>query len=48
LRCLAGIERLSSGRISIGGKLVADTNLHLTPERRRLAMVFQDMPCGRT
>jgi iron(III) transport system ATP-binding protein len=42
LRCLAGIERLSSGRISIGGKLVADTNLHLAPERRRLAMVFQD------
>jgi ABC-type Fe3+/spermidine/putrescine transport system ATPase subunit len=42
LRCLAGIERLSSGRISIGGKLVADTNLHLPPERRHLAMVFQD------
>jgi len=42
LRCLAGIERLSSGRISISGKLVADTNLHLPPERRRLAMVFQD------
>jgi ABC-type Fe3+/spermidine/putrescine transport system ATPase subunit len=42
LRCLAGIERLSSGRISIGGKLVADNSLHLAPERRRLAMVFQD------
>jgi iron(III) transport system ATP-binding protein len=42
LRCLAGIERLSSGRISISGKLVAGTNLHLPPERRRLAMVFQD------
>ncbi len=42
LRCLAGIERLSSGGISIGGKLVAGTNVHLPPERRRLAMVFQD------
>ena len=48
LRCLAGIERLSSGRISIGGKLVADANLHVPPERRRLAMVFQDYASGPT
>ena len=42
LRCLAGIERLSEGTVSIGGQLVAGGGLHLPPERRRLAMVFQD------
>jgi iron(III) transport system ATP-binding protein len=42
IRCLAGIERPSSGRIEIGGKLVADGRLQLPPEQRDLAMVFQD------
>jgi iron(III) transport system ATP-binding protein len=42
LRCLAGIERLSEGTISIGSTLVAAPGTHLPPERRRLAMVFQD------
>jgi ABC-type Fe3+/spermidine/putrescine transport system ATPase subunit len=42
LRCLAGIERLSEGTVSIGGQLVASGGLHLPPERRHLAMVFQD------
>ncbi len=42
IRCLAGIERPSSGSISIGGALVADERTHTPPERRDLAMVFQD------
>jgi ABC-type Fe3+/spermidine/putrescine transport system ATPase subunit len=42
LRCLAGIERLSGGTISIGDRLVAGPGVHLPPERRHLAMVFQD------
>ncbi len=42
LRSLAGIERLSSGRIVIGATVVADDKVHLPPERRDLAMVFQD------
>ncbi len=43
LRCLAGIERLSAGRIAIGGRLVADGERHhVAPERRDLSMVFQD------
>ena len=42
LRSLAGIERLSSGRIVIGTTVVADGKTHLPPERRDLAMVFQD------
>jgi iron(III) transport system ATP-binding protein len=42
LRCLAGIERLSSGRLAIGGRTVADGTLHVPPEHRNLSMVFQD------
>jgi iron(III) transport system ATP-binding protein len=42
LRCLAGIERLTSGRIAIGGTTVASDQVHITPDRRNLSMVFQD------
>jgi iron(III) transport system ATP-binding protein len=42
LRSIAGIERLTSGRLVIGATVVADGRVHLPPERRDLAMVFQD------
>ncbi len=42
LRALAGIERLTGGRIVIGDTTVADDRTHLPPERRDLSMVFQD------
>jgi len=42
LRCVAGIERLTAGRVYIGDRLVADGPAHHPPERRDLAMVFQD------
>jgi iron(III) transport system ATP-binding protein len=42
LRCVAGIERLTDGSISIGNRVVAGPGVHMPPERRRLAMVFQD------
>lgn len=42
LRSLAGIERLTSGRVVIGDTVVADGRTHLPPERRDLSMVFQD------
>jgi iron(III) transport system ATP-binding protein len=42
IRCLAGIERVSAGRISIGGATVADGTVHVPPEKRELSMVFQD------
>jgi iron(III) transport system ATP-binding protein len=42
LRCVADIERVSGGAIRIGGRVVADGRVHLPPERRELAMVFQD------
>jgi ABC-type Fe3+/spermidine/putrescine transport system ATPase subunit len=42
VRCLAGIERVSAGRISFGGAEVDGPDRYLPPERRDLAMVFQD------
>jgi iron(III) transport system ATP-binding protein len=42
LRSLAGIERIDSGTISIGSRVVADGRAHVPPEQRDLSMVFQD------
>jgi iron(III) transport system ATP-binding protein len=42
LRCLAGIERVTSGRITIGQRTVADGKAHVPPDQRDLSMVFQD------
>jgi iron(III) transport system ATP-binding protein len=42
LRLVAGIDRPTAGSIAIGDTVVADRGLHLPPQRRGLAMVFQD------
>ena len=41
LRILAGLERLSSGRLTLGNQLLADAVTHLPPEARNMGMVFQ-------
>ncbi|NLS06028.1 ABC transporter ATP-binding protein [Rhizobium sp. P32RR-XVIII] len=43
LRCIAGLERASSGRIVIDGQTVADpqAGIFVPPNRRSLGMVFQ-------
>ncbi len=42
VRSLAGIERLDSGTVHFDDVLVSDGRHHLPPDRRNLAMVFQD------
>jgi iron(III) transport system ATP-binding protein len=42
LRLIAGFERLDGGSIEIDGRIAADDQRHLPPERRRVGMVFQD------
>jgi iron(III) transport system ATP-binding protein len=42
LRTIAGIERATSGSITIGDRLVAGGRTHRPPEQRDLSMVFQD------
>jgi iron(III) transport system ATP-binding protein len=41
LRCLAGLETIQGGTIRLGGRIVAADGLHVPPEARDLAMVFQ-------
>ena len=41
LRLLAGFERLDAGCLMVGGDIVAGGQTFLTPERRRIGMVFQ-------
>ena len=42
LRCVAGIERPTSGSITLNDKVVAGPSTFLSPEKRGVAMVFQD------
>jgi iron(III) transport system ATP-binding protein len=42
LRCIAGFERISAGRIAINGKEVSAPGRMVPPERRHVGMVFQD------
>lgn len=41
LKCIAGLERSTSGRISIDGQDVDSGSLHIPPEGRGMGMVFQ-------
>jgi len=42
IRGIAGIERFDSGSIHFDSKVISEGAKHLAPERRDLAMVFQD------
>jgi iron(III) transport system ATP-binding protein len=42
LRIIAGFERPESGRVELGGRLVADHQNWVPPEHRDTGMVFQD------
>ncbi|HKX74393.1 MAG TPA: ABC transporter ATP-binding protein [Acidimicrobiia bacterium] len=42
LRLIAGFEKPEQGEIEVGGTLVASSQVHLPPDRRRVGMVFQD------
>ncbi len=42
LRTLAGLQKLSSGNIMLKGKTLASDNIHIEPEKRNIALSFQD------
>ena len=42
LRCIAGLERPSSGEIRVGSTTVSGAGVATAPERRSVGMVFQD------
>jgi len=42
LRCIAGFEKIHSGRIAVDGEEVSRPGFTVAPEQRRIGMVFQD------
>ncbi len=42
LRCVAGFEQISAGRIAVSGEEVSRAGWTIPPEKRRVGMVFQD------
>ncbi len=42
LRTLAGLQRLDSGKIFLKGKLISSDSIHIEPEKRNIALSFQD------
>ena len=42
LRTIAGLQKLSKGEIYLRNKLISSKNIHLEPEKRNIALSFQD------
>ena len=42
LRMIAGLERPDSGKIVLNGKPVSDNRVYISPNNRRVGLVFQD------
>ncbi|SRR6056297_337511 len=42
LRAIAGFEAISEGRISVRGRVLSTPGMQVSPEQRRVGMVFQD------
>ena len=44
LRCLAGLEEVTSGKIELNGKILNDSNTLIQSHKRKIGFVFQDYP----
>ena len=42
LRTLAGLQKLNSGKIFLKGKLISSKDIHIEPEKRNIALSFQE------
>ena len=42
LRTLAGLQKLNGGKILLKGKILASNDIHIEPEKRNVALSFQD------
>ena len=42
LNCIAGLERIRTGTITIGGREVSSPTVHVPAEQRRIGMLFQE------
>ena len=42
LRSIAGLQKIPKGEILLNGKLISSENVHIEPEKRKIALSFQD------
>ncbi len=42
LRTIAGLQKINSGEIFLKNKLISSNNIHIVPEKRNIALSFQD------
>ena len=42
LRTIAGLQKLSKGKIILEGKTLSSDRIHIEPEKRNVALSFQD------
>ena len=42
LRTIAGLEKLKYGTISLNGKIISSNTLSISPDKRNIALSFQD------
>ena len=42
LRTIAGLEKIQSGEIILKGKIISSPDLHVEPEKRNVALSFQE------
>ena len=42
LRTIAGLQKLSKGKIILKGKILSSEDTHIEPEERKVALSFQD------
>ena len=42
LRTIAGLQKLSKGKIKLRKKVLASDDIHIEPEKRNVALSFQD------
>ena len=44
LKCLAGLEKINSGHISLNGNMINGNGVFVKPQKRKIGYVFQDYP----
>lgn len=44
LKCLAGLEKINSGKITLNNKILNDKDIFIKPHLRKIGFIFQDYP----
>ena len=44
LKCLAGLEKINSGKITLNNRVLDDKTTFIKPNHRKIGFIFQDYP----